>query len=187
MSLLAIAEAGIFLLENHGGWRSELLRADPSLQCAVCDSADSSTIYTGSRGGGVQKSEGWRAELARSATAREGSLLTGGEPGGWQPLCRHGAKPAFQEQRPGRVMARTDRAHGNSFGANMELSSSAVDFSRARDSTESAKPWAAAGRHRVGRPHAQRGWRGDLGRPRPRRTAGCPCAGLAFRLCGTRL
>lgn len=56
MSLLAIAEAGLFLLENHEGWRSELLRADPSLQCAVCDPVDPSILYIGSRGGGLQRS-----------------------------------------------------------------------------------------------------------------------------------
>ena len=91
MSLLAIAEAGIFLLENHGGWRSELLRAGPSLQCAVCDSADSSTIYTGSRGGGVQKSKdggrNWhdlrlplKEVFSLAVSPADGSLYAGTEP-----------------------------------------------------------------------------------------------------------
>lgn len=91
MSLFAIADAGLFLLENHGGWRSELLRADPSLQCVVCDPADSFTIYTGSRGGGVQRSRdggrNWRGlqlplkeVFSLAVSAADGSVYAGTEP-----------------------------------------------------------------------------------------------------------
>jgi photosystem II stability/assembly factor-like uncharacterized protein len=91
MSLLAIAKAGLFLLGNHGGWRSTLLRSDPALQCVACDSADPSSIYTGSRGGGVQKSEDggrtWRNlqlpandVFSLAVSPADGSVYAGTEP-----------------------------------------------------------------------------------------------------------
>jgi photosystem II stability/assembly factor-like uncharacterized protein len=91
MSLLAIADAGLFLLESQGGWRSKLLRADGSLQCVACDPEDRSTIYTGSRGGGVQRSKDggriWRdlalpikEVFSLAVSAADGSVYAGTEP-----------------------------------------------------------------------------------------------------------
>lgn len=92
MSLLAIADAGLFLLENHGGgWRSELLRAATNLQCLACDPEDSSTLYTGSRGGGAQKSidggRSWRDlhlplndVFSLAVGPADGSVYAGTEP-----------------------------------------------------------------------------------------------------------
>jgi len=92
MSLLAIADAGLFLLDNnHRGWRSELLRADAGLQCLACDPANSFTIYTGSRGGGVRKSidggRSWRdlqlplnEVFSLGVSPADGSVYAGTEP-----------------------------------------------------------------------------------------------------------
>lgn len=92
MSLLAIADAGLFVLADQGGgWRSELLRADSSLQCVACDPADRSIIYTGSRGGGVGRSRdggrSWRdvqlplkEVFSLAVSPADGGVYAGTEP-----------------------------------------------------------------------------------------------------------